>query len=492
MLVNTTTLDHPEVRTPDHEPSLRQRPRIGIWGHYGGANQGDELVVATLIDNIRARLPGAEIVGFCMNPQDTLRRHGIRAFPLRASACGGQPERPWSAADAERRRLAAEAGGDHSGFRSFLKRSSLLVSLVRWVRKTRKTVASIWRELSLTVDNYRDLRGTDLLIVAGSGSLIDDWGGAWAQPYAIFKWSVLARLCGTRFVCLSAGAGPIGGRVSRVFLRRAVRTTSYRSYRDISSARLIAGLGVDGGHPVVPDMGFGLDVIRYVRPWAPPRAARGRTIVGLGVMAHRDPRYMPRHDLLRFTTYIRKMAEFTAWLLNNNYAVLMVPTDIRFDPQAFADVRDLLRRDHGIYDDPRLIEQPIEGLSALVSRIVACDYVVHARYHGIVLPCLLGKPVMAVAYNRKHFDLMELIGQSEYCVDIDRFEVGEMVERFRAMECNRDAIRARLPEAVARCRARVTEQYDHLLGPPVASCRIEDGLPEANGARWPDARRNGG
>jgi polysaccharide pyruvyl transferase WcaK-like protein len=162
-------------------------------------------------------------------------------------------------------------------------------------------------------------------------------------------------------------------------------------------------------------------------------------------------------------------AEFTAWLLRNDYAVLVASSEIRADSRAFADVRDILRREHGIDDDPRLIEPPVCGFSELASLFSSCDYVIAARYHSIVLPWLLGKPVVALAYNRKQIDLMESMGQEAYCLDIDRFEVAELVERFRALECNRDAIRARLPERVARCRARLAEQYDRVLGPPVAA-----------------------
>jgi polysaccharide pyruvyl transferase WcaK-like protein len=216
-------------------------------------------------------------------------------------------------------------------------------------------------------------------------------------------------------------------------------------------------------------MGFGLDVARYVRPWEAPRAAQNRTVVGLSVMAHCDPRYIPRNDPPRYAAYVRKMAEFCAWLLRNDYAVLAAPSDIWADPRSFADVREVLRREHGIDGDPRLIELPVAGLADLASLFAACDYVIAARYHCIVLPWLLGKPVVALAYNRKQIDLMESMGQQAYCVDIDRFEVAELVEQLRALERNRDAIRAELRKRVARCRERLAQQYDHVLSPLVVA-----------------------
>ena len=56
--------------------------RIGIVGHYGVGNLGDDTVVAILINKIREHYPNAEVLGFSLKPADTERRHGIKAFPI--------------------------------------------------------------------------------------------------------------------------------------------------------------------------------------------------------------------------------------------------------------------------------------------------------------------------------------------------------------------------------------------------------------------------
>jgi polysaccharide pyruvyl transferase WcaK-like protein len=58
------------------------RGKIGVWGHFHGGNIGDDIVVATLIANIRRRLPGHEIYGFSLSPGDTARRHGVPSGTL--------------------------------------------------------------------------------------------------------------------------------------------------------------------------------------------------------------------------------------------------------------------------------------------------------------------------------------------------------------------------------------------------------------------------
>lgn len=97
------------------------------------------------------------------------------------------------------------------------------------------------------------------MVVAGSGPVFDDMGGAWVHPYNLFRWSLVSRLAGTRFILLNAGAGPIHPRLSRWFLKWALTLASCRSFRDRSSVDLAMSLGVPGPDPCVADMAFAVE-----------------------------------------------------------------------------------------------------------------------------------------------------------------------------------------------------------------------------------------
>jgi polysaccharide pyruvyl transferase WcaK-like protein len=114
--------------------------------------------------------------------------------------------------------------------------------------------------------------------------------------------------------------------------------------------------------------------------------------------------------------------------------------------------------------DPRLIEQPISGFACLINWLSWCDCVVAARYHCIVLPCALNIPVIGLAYHQKTFDLMESMGQSAYCLDIDSFRATELIDLFHTLQRNRQAISTELRERAIECRARLAEQFDRVLG----------------------------
>src|SRR5437867_6151564 len=141
-----------------------------------------------------------------------------------------------------------------------LKRIPLLPVLVRAVRRLARSALAVPQELAFLARSYRTLRGTDLVLVAGSGQLNDYWGGPWAFPFTLLKWSLLARASGAKMAFLSLGAGPLQTPLGKFFIKQALRRAHYRSYRDEDSRRCIAALGVPGEHLVVPDLVFSLDL----------------------------------------------------------------------------------------------------------------------------------------------------------------------------------------------------------------------------------------
>lgn len=71
-------------QAPVTTASPRQAPlRIGIFGHYGNRNLGDESIIEAVIANLRERLPEAELVCLSIDPADSRERHQLEAFPIR-------------------------------------------------------------------------------------------------------------------------------------------------------------------------------------------------------------------------------------------------------------------------------------------------------------------------------------------------------------------------------------------------------------------------
>lgn len=410
---------------------------VALWGHYNGTNLGDEIVIAALIQNIRERCPDADIIGVSMDPGDTRERHGIPALPMFRLG-EEQKTEDWSLFGAAKTKFQKLPG----------------VRLARFQMHV-----------------YQSLRenGVDLLIFAGSHPLYDDWNGAWVHPYNVFKWAVTARLAGAEFVPLCVGAGPIDESLSRFFIRAAMHLTSYRSYRDESSAEVIRQLGVPGDHPVFPDLAFSYKIENAQIESEGSQSTDEREVVGISTSAIRDPRYQPRGRQTKYKEYLHKLAGFVKWLIEHEYKVLFVYSDIYNDLMVGADLRALLEASTTFEIDEHLIDPPIESIEDLLTEMNRCDYVVGGRFHSHILPFMLNKPVLGVSYHQKTLDLMDYMGQSEHCLDMDAMEVEAMIDYFQRLVANSGHIKEHLAKRVPEMRQALEEQYNQIFGPPVAT-----------------------
>jgi len=259
--------------------------RVGILGHVGNQNLGDEAIIAAVIQGVRRRCPDAWLCGFTANPDDTTARHGIAAHALRRDYArpGSSPAALTTQAPSRPARRIKDA----------LKRVPVVYAGLSLLRDTVNAVRGVLAETGFLVRSYRALRGLDLLIVAGSQQLSDNIGGPWSFPYTLLKWSLLARAARAQVVYLSVGAGPVTSRLSRRFLRWALATASYRSYRDVGSQQLIAEIGGPAHDPVVPDLVHGLDA---TVPASRSRRSGDPLVVGINPMPFADPRFWHEAD----------------------------------------------------------------------------------------------------------------------------------------------------------------------------------------------------
>jgi polysaccharide pyruvyl transferase WcaK-like protein len=418
---------------------------IGILGHVGNHNLGDEAIIAAVVQNIRRRSPDARIYAFTRNPEDTWRRHHVPAFPIRRPSRSPQPPgRP------SHDRGEGSESPERSGLREWIKTRLRLVpaayALAKGVRDAARALWELPGELRFARQCYLILRDVDLLIVAGSAQLNDYWAGPWGHPFTLFEWAVLARAAGVPVAFLSLGALPLRTRLARFFVRRALALASYRSYRDESSRDYIAQLGLNGADPVVPDLAFSLHMDAPAPVPRPPRAAR---IVGINPMPwFRGGGYWPESDSHVYGAYVRALAAFADWLIERGYRVSFFPTQLLVDPGAARDICAVMRRDGAV-------EARIGSFN---------DLVVATRYHGALISLLLQKPVLAIAYEPKSSHLMAQVGQGEHALDIRNLGLEALQRRFLSLEARREAVREEIRGRLPGLGRALATQYDRIFG----------------------------
>jgi polysaccharide pyruvyl transferase WcaK-like protein len=428
-----------------------QRIRIGVLAHVGNGNLGDEATVAAMLRNLRERLPEAEFVAFTLNPADTARRHGVTSYPIRrdffleqtapAAASSSASEKP------RRERL-----------KSWIRGAPFLMRPLRGARAMLHGLRQALLEIPFLCKSYRRLSSTSLLLIAGSHQLSEIRGGPWWFPFTLFKWTLLARVRRIPVALVSVGAGPFHSPLARWLSRFTLAMAAYASYRDEVSREAIRRLGVREPGPFAPDLAFSLSPAVHD---SDPR----QPIVALNPMPPflwRD--YDQATAQALHANYAGALTKFVTWLIDRGYRVAFLATQLRGDPPVIA---DLLKRVAN--ERPDAVERGqayvhrVEGLDDLLTGLRFARIVVATRFHGAVLGSAVGRPVLALAYHPKTYDLMRQMGDGRHAVDAEGISAEALKSAFVELEQQSPSAAAERQACLAATRTILAAQYDRLV-----------------------------
>jgi len=429
--------------------------KIGILSPSGTGNLGDEATVAVLIAEVRRRYPSSEIYGLTTNPADTLERHGVPAYPARNLA-GSTVYRKPAGHENELNGNPNGALTVRDGIKRMLKRLPFIYRSLKTIGMICAVSVNSIAELRFIGTSLKRMNGTDLLIVAGSGQLCDNFYGAWGFPYTLLKWSVIAKACRTKLAFLSCGAGPIDSHLSKLFIKWALRLADYRSFRDRESKELIEKLGINANDPVFPDLVFS----SKLRGNGNSQAG----LIAINPFPHYDYRYWPESSPTAYSSYLNRLASVVSWLIKKGYTVLLFPTQLRADPLVIEDLKAILMKDGNLDLEKYLLVQATANLDDLIAQISMATMVVASRFHGVLMSFLLEKPVLALSHHPKVDNLMRDMGQADYLLDIDTFDLPAVIDRFAALESKIDIVGRQIKSNLTVQQRRLESQYDDLFG----------------------------
>jgi polysaccharide pyruvyl transferase WcaK-like protein len=435
------------------------RVRIALLSPYSGTNLGDAAIQESAIQNIRSRLRHAQVSGIYLNPPLTAQRHGIPCFPITGFSLDfyANYRRPESVTSPAQQ-PAARPRRTHALRRS-LKALPLAGPLLRAAVVTIRRAWGLRHEVKHLARSYRLARTQDLIVVAGGGQLDEEWGGPWGHPYALFRWALLARLARVSFVVLSVGVGYLDHRLSRWLIRGALRLAAYRSYRDEGSKELLRALRFTRADPCVPDLVFDLPCPAYPAPDRPLGAARR---VGVSPIAYGDPALWPTDKAEVYRRYATELERFVRWLGSRGDEVTLFATS-GVDRRVIAALQEALADGSPSGAPPPWLRRASdEQLEDLLGELTRLDCVVASRLHGVLLSHLVGKPVVAVSFDRKVDAHMAEVGHQRYCLSISSVEHVALREAFEALEREEVRARARIDAVMRAYRAAVAAQFDML------------------------------
>jgi polysaccharide pyruvyl transferase WcaK-like protein len=407
--------------------SRRKPPKVSFFGHFGSSNSGNESTLLAILTRLRSIFPGSEFSCICTNPEVVIARDGIEAVPITTRAARiWDPDIPIAA-------------------------------------RVPMAFVGVCAELRQYGRAFRKLKGTDMLIVPGTGLVTDafglhDWG-----PYSVFKWALMAKLRGCRVLFVSIGAGPIHSAGGRFLVKAALALADYRSYRDAASREYLRGIGFRSERdPVYPDLVFSLPEALLSHDHA--RSNGRRRVVGLGLKVYESTYSAADPRPATYTAYLESLAVFATWLLEHDYDIRLLLGDA--DTFVIEQFKSVLQAGFGRYDEKRIVAQPIASAQDLLAELAETDVVVATRFHNVLLALLLNKPVIAISFHHKCSSLMRQMTLSEYCHEIDHMEPDRLIAQFHELEQNREAIKRMIGHGVGEARAALDEQYDLLFAAP--------------------------
>jgi polysaccharide pyruvyl transferase WcaK-like protein len=425
---------------------------------YTGGNLGDWAIQESTIANIRERHPNAYLHLVTMRPVVTATLHGVPSIPIGRS--GQWRDDPASLVSTH------ENSDDRT---STVTRRSLLSRVKAAVKSSRRlyavlkpvhdTLSPVYGELRHIRRAYRFLKSVDLLIVSGGGQLDEYWGGPWEHPYALFKWGLLAKLAGSRFVVLSVGTCELESKLSVFFIRHALRLASYRSYKDRTSKELLKHIAFTRNDEVYPDLAFSYSNDEVFENSDNKRDGK---VVGVSPIAYLA-RGWPKENSAVFQPYIETLTAFVRILIEQGYSVVLFSTDVP-DRAVVSDMVDALTKESDLDVSGKLSHPRTHTLPELFDQMRQVDYVVASRLHGVLLSHRFCLPVLAISYDRKVDTYIEDLGLSEYSVDIHNVTTDSLVEVFEALTEKSDSIQSTLLEVNDRYARDLQQQYDAVLG----------------------------
>jgi polysaccharide pyruvyl transferase WcaK-like protein len=404
---------------------------IAFFGNFGTGNLGNECTLQAIIQNTRRYVPVAKVVCICPAPENVSRTHGVPAFQM----------------------------SYRFGPASRVRRPENPV-----VRLVRRIAIRIPRELVEWVKAFRQLGGTRMLVMTGTGMLSDFGIGPLDLHYEILKWSVIAKVRGCKLLFVSVGAGPIAHPLSRWIVKAALSLADYRSYRDRFSQQYLESIGFNASKDhVYPDLVFSLAAD------GTPDAADGHprskvSVVGIGLMDYYGEHRSPEDGERIYQRYVDRLARFAAWLLERGCSLRLLVGDLSYDLRVKRELLAMLEAEGIKLDPERIIDEPLSSTQDLYSQLAQTDLVVATRFHNVLLALLLNKPVIALSYHDKVRALMIECGLADYCEDATDLDVPSLIARFESLDANAAVLRSALKERTDASRLALDEQYGEIFG----------------------------
>lgn len=412
MLLLNAEMAEPEVRPRD--PSVRGTAdgiplRVYMTGGWGYGNRGDDAILVGMLAGLSGFDGEVEYGLTSFFPEETTRLHGLPSTPSVHRMMNRK--RPLSLA-----RLAAYH---------------------LWRRGLAPMPGFLRRHLA-------EMSESDVIVFGGGGYLNEAWKDAFPARLAELE---LARRSDTPYLIIGQTFGPFADQTVREKLSEVLANAERITYRDRSSARVLALAGVNPARS-----GYTAD-LAHLAPGEQEVGDEGTTVrVGMmfqtfrpyGTATGLQP-FGRIGDQRQYERAIREVAEGLSEIPDVVFS--MIPSTTRNEP--FMRRLEKYFRELDVELEFRSLEEC--DTSGFISSCQNVDVMLSTNMHPIVLASMAAVPSVALSYNFKVDDYMRRLERQSSCFRIDDFEPSSVVASVKGSlrEARPDpALEARVSDAV--------------------------------------------
>lgn len=278
-----------------------------------------------------------------------------------------------------------------------------------------------------------------------------------------------AWLAGKPFWMAPQTIGPLWRKWERLLTRFILRRAQFILLRDPISAKLLDRLGIPPTqYQVLPDLAFlfeGLDhqrAQRLLEQFGDLNSMHPRLGITLLNWGAQHPRFQ-RQDI-----YEKSIARLIKAFLSDHpkghvflFSQVWGPTIADDDRIPANRVQDLLQH-HPFSHRVHVIQEPLPP-SVLRAAYKHMDLFVGSRLHSNIFALTCGIPVIAIAYQDKTYGVMQMLGLSEWVLDINNITPETLIKMYRCLWNEKGKIQHHIKQVVSSCQEKLKQDFYNFI-----------------------------
>lgn len=306
--------------------------------------------------------------------------------------------------------------------------------------------------------NYKSLSEADYIVVCGGGFLGGRKFDSFMHLFQIYINSKFRK----KVIMMGTSIEPITNSVVKKITEKILKKVDYIYAREVITYNYLKTFMPEDKIELIPDMAFMLDDLKnkldYVDEWR----KEFDVIYGITVRKWNFPEENNGYEL--FENYKKELAKFIEYKAKKDNALFVfvpqVIVEYGNDANVAKDIKDLLidkfKNNFIVLEDdihPNEVKQLIWNF----------DYFIGTRMHSNIFAISMGKPTIAIAYEKKTNGIMHTVEMDDYVIEMKSISAKKLIELSEKQKNNKIAIEKHLNNKIKNIRKEIIKKITKVM-----------------------------